>query len=411
MATRHGANALIGAQLMSSLALWLDIFLVFSVPAFAWGATPRDMATLAACLALPGLLLGPVAGALADRVDPKLAACGGAAARAILSLAAAFAPHLPTLAAIVLLKGLANLAYFPAMAVIANRLVDPAHRVGYFSALSLIEQGSKVGTPLLAGLLTLALPSQKIFIVAALAAGLGGAGLMYALHGWLRPPAASPQRPLGLFGDIVQALRRTPHLDLSLRLGLLMSAGVSATLAIYDPHVAAYLAHQRLDPTLFAHIMAATASGAILAAAFVRLRFKTAPLQHLRVAGLGCFCLALSGIAITVHAAPLTLMPRLFLPLWGLNGFGFEMFVLANVVIIQNHSPPDMIGKITSSIRSAQMACAAALPSAGAWLIAHGGREAPFVAAAAMGLGLLALGVLSVMRPGRQGAMSKPSAR
>jgi MFS family permease len=387
---------LIGAQLMSSLAVWLDIFLIFSVPSFSWAATPRDMAALAACLALPSLLLGPLAGALADRHDPRLMALGGVLARVALSIAAAFAPGFMALAAIVLFKGLANLAYFPAMAVVTNRAVEPARRVGYFSALSLVDQGAKVGTPLLAGVLTLAIPSQEVFLMAALAAALCGACLLYALRDWQALSSSASRRPASLYRDLLQTFKRFRHLAPSLRVGLLLSVGVSAALAIYDPHVAAYLAHHHWEARLFAHIMTATAAGAIGAAALVRLCFQAARPERLRLAGLCCFCLALILLATTVSVLAPQRMPAFFVPLWFINGFGFEMFVLANVVIIQNHSPPDMIGKISSSVRSMQMACMAGMPGVGAALITHQSREMPFWAAAVLSFALLLVCGLSM---------------
>ena len=65
-----GYRALAAARVLSSAILWVDFTLVFSLLGYYWHADATTIGVASALYGLPGLVLGPFFGALADRVNP-----------------------------------------------------------------------------------------------------------------------------------------------------------------------------------------------------------------------------------------------------------------------------------------------------------------------------------------------------
>lgn len=88
------SSKLIYVQALSSLSLWLDIFLIFTVPVYIWHASPSSIAFLAFCLGAPMLFLGPIIGTLIDRHDVRKTLLLGALLRTLSTVALAVSPDL-----------------------------------------------------------------------------------------------------------------------------------------------------------------------------------------------------------------------------------------------------------------------------------------------------------------------------
>jgi len=174
---RAGAQTtrLLTVQTLAGFAQWIDVFLIFSVPAFLWQSSPGQIALLASLFGIPSLFVGPLVGAFLDRTDPRKALYFGILARTLLTIAIAFASDYWSFATLVLFKGFANVCYWPAGSIVTNILVRTGERVRYYSSLSVFDQGAKVATPLIAGTLTLLINSQLIFLVSACATAIGAA--------------------------------------------------------------------------------------------------------------------------------------------------------------------------------------------------------------------------------------------
>ncbi|WP_051263101.1 MFS transporter [Tuberibacillus calidus] len=66
-----GYLPLLLAQIISNLGDWLDILALMALIALKWGASPLAMSMTMLCLACPSMVLGSVAGVLADRLNRK----------------------------------------------------------------------------------------------------------------------------------------------------------------------------------------------------------------------------------------------------------------------------------------------------------------------------------------------------
>jgi MFS family permease len=380
-------------QTLAGLAQWIDIFLIFTVPSFLWKSSPTEIALLASCFGLPSLFFGPFIGAMLDRTDPRKTMMIGALARTGLTLLIAFASWLPVFAVLVLLKGIANLLYWPSSSIVTNRVVREPDRVKYFSSLSVLEQITKIGTPLLAGALTLVIDSQLTFLLSAVAT-LVCACMLPRLHAAVEFTQPVQKRSIQvLFRDLFQGLRLITVLPSNLLMSIGIGIGMSLTLSIYDPHLAAFLGFKGFDASAFALVVSATGVGAVVGAALIRIAFNSAsPIVLIRL-GVTVFAVAVASAAMMVAVVPEQIGRNTLVAIWFLNGLGYEVSSVGCIVNLQNLCPPTHLGRINTSVRSMQMTCVVLGPSIGAWLIATYSRAAPFIVSAMLAMLLIVIAI------------------
>lgn len=372
-------RCLLTVQTLASLAQWIDIFLIFTVPSFVWKSSPAEIAFLASCFSLPSLFIGPLMGALLDRVNPHKMMIVGALSRTVLTLMIAFAPGFRVFAGLVVLKGLANLLYWPASAIVINQVISEKRRVRYFSSQSALDQLAKIGTPLVAGFLALMMNAQLTFLISALLTLVcamvlplvgGGSGFSQPMR---------RRSVTGLLQDLFLGFRSIKTLPQNLLTSIVLSIGLSFGLAIYDPHLAAFLGSKGFDAAVFSIIVSATGAGAVTGAALIRFVFnEQEPFTLMRI-GIAVFSLSISGATILFNFVPELLGLGALIFLWFFNGLGYEIFIIGNSVNTQNLCPPMLLGRISTSVRSLQMLTVVLGPSVGAWLIIDYSRTAPFL--------------------------------
>lgn len=372
----NSKRTLLALQGFSSLSLWLDVFLLFSIPVFAWNVPASSIALLAFCLGAPILFLGPVTGIIADQVNVKNMLLAGLAARAVTTLGLLIAPTFEWFALAAIAKGVANVVFFPAMTITVRQLITVEDRLGYFSMSSLIDQSSKIAAPLLAGLLTHRLALDNIFFISIFALSVS-AFLFWSLRKQLdhsQTPARLTFRHL--VSDLRDGVSLFKSLPFDLKIGLLYSLLASLALANYDPHLASFIASLGHPPAVYAWLISSTAAGAAFAA--LAIKFKVINLNPVALRALGLLCF---GIGI-LSALSMTLVSPdnlylYFIAAWFINGLGYELLVIASNIIIQGLCPPGKIGRISTSFRGLQMLCVVTGPALGSFLIIHYGVVAP----------------------------------
>ncbi|WP_167541925.1 MFS transporter [Herbaspirillum rhizosphaerae] len=372
-------RCLLTVQTLAGLAQWIDIFLIFTVPSFVWRSSPAEIAFLASCFGLPSLFIGPLMGALLDRVNPRKMMVVGALSRTLFTVLIAFAPGLQVFAGLVVLKGLANLLYWPASAIVTNQVISEARRVKYFSSQSALDQLAKIGTPLVAGFLALMMNGQLVFLISALLT-LVCVMMIPRVGGRLQPSQPMRMRSVnGLLQDLFLGFGSIKTLPRNLLVSIALSIGLSFGLAIYDPHLATFLDSKGFDAAVFSMIISATGAGAVTGAALIRFVFnEPEPVTLMRI-GIAVFTFSLSGASILFNLAPELPGFRVLVFLWFFNGLGYEIFVIGSSVNTQNLCPPALLGRISTSVRSLQMSTIVLAPSIGAWLITNYSRTTPFL--------------------------------
>jgi len=153
---------------------------------------------------------------------------------------------------------------------------------------------------------------------------------------------------------------------------------MALSLAIYDPHVAAYLKALDFQSSIFSLIVSSTAAGAVCGALWIRFfASKTSAIRFIK-AGIALFLLAIASMAILsafyVHVINATVLAVM----WFVSGMGYEIFLIGSSVTLQELCPPHLLGRVTTSARSLQMLAVVTGPLIGAWLISMQSRAAPF---------------------------------
>lgn len=376
-------SRMLAVQLLSGLSIWLDIFLTFSVPVYAWNASPSEIGFLALCLGIPSLILGPIAGILVDRSDIRKGIIIGAIARVITSASLAFAPNLYLFAALVALKSLANIIYFPCSAIMVKNLIAPHERIGYFSMASLFDQSGKILTPLLAGGLTLLIDSSYIFLVSASCVAVAIPILISLVRKVDHVENTRKINIKGIFADLASGITLFRELPFQLKLGLLYSLLTSLALSTYDPHLASFLSSLGYLPVVFSWIVSATAAGAVTAAILTKLLSRSPDALLLRAVALSIFSAALIGTVLIIKSAPSN-QYVFFLAFWFANGFAYELLIISSSVILQSLCPGEVLGRISTTFRSIQLTCVIFGPSLGTLLITLHDRSTPFIFSASL---------------------------
>ena len=384
-ATRGYSSFFIG-RMFNSISVWVDFTLIFSVLSFHYNASPGVLGAAAALYGLPGLFAGPFIGALVDRKSPALVMLCGAFGRLVTSLGLAFASNEGVFVAWVLAKGISNLGTMPAEQIAIRRLLSEAQIVSTVALTSIVDQCTKILSPLLAAALPSTLHSQGGFALTGVLAlfsmwcAVGVAGAI----GW-RNPSASCQRHYSNFASFRRVLAERPALASAL--GLVLT--FSAILGLYDSLVVVLLRDHGLPANSFGSIVSCTAIGAVACGIVLKkmlTRVSESKSMAWFLAGFSATVVSAGLLALTVTELSLTLLCLL----WCINGFCYGGGVMAYAVSLQRESPRDSLGIVSASARSLQLAALVIGPVVGSWLAQQFGLEITFVGAGGMGLSIAA---------------------
>ncbi|CAJ0819883.1 MFS transporter [Ralstonia flaminis] len=378
----RGYPPFFASRIFNSVAIWVDFTLIFSILSFNFDATPRTLGVAAALYGLPGLLLGPFIGMLADRKSPALIMLVSTSGRFATSLLLAIAPNEAFFIAAVFLKGISNLGAVPAEQVLIRRLLSDQQIVSTTTLTSVVDQCTKIASPLLGAALATVSQSRGGFLLTAILAlaSAGCAVRIAATIGWQSTDRGTTGR-LPNFSVLWETLSQKPRLALA----LMLVVALSLTLGLYDSIVVILLREQGLPPSAFGTIVSFTAAGAILCALVLkRLLDRTSEFLVM--------LLSASGFSMTVIAAGILALTsdQLGLPvlcvLWLMNGFCYAGGVMAYSISLQKESPRELLGSLSATGRSLQLGALVCGPVVGSWVAQHFGTPWTFIGAGALGL-------------------------
>jgi len=378
-------------RVANSIAIWVDFTLIFSLLSFNYHATPATLGLASALYGLPGLLAGPFIGALADRKSPALIMLSSASARFVTSLGLALAPNETIFIACVLIKGISNLGTVPAEQIVIRRLLSDDRIVSTVTLTSIVDQCTKILSPLLGAGLSLVLHSHGGFaLTGALAiVSMGCAFGIARVIGWRNPDVQKSGR-LPDFKLVRGVLSERP--SLAYALGLVLT--FSTILGLYDSIVVVLLRDHGLPSSSFGTIVSCTAVGAVSCAIVLKkvlARASTLRSMLVFLTGFSATVIAAGVLAITMLKLDLVVLCLL----WVVNGFCYGGGVMSYSITLQRDAPRDSLGIISTSARSLQLAALVIGPVVGSWVAQHVGIEATFIGAGAVGLTAVAFATLN----------------
>ena len=288
---------------------------------------------------IPFLLLTPVAGVLADRMDRRHLAALAVSVDLIIGLALAGANtwgflSLPLLFSLAALYGAARVFIGPAISAITPNVV-PAELLPKAIAISSIAwQSAAVIGPALGGLLLARDPSLPYWWASGMLV-LGIGSLLAIRH--RAPPAAEPDHPLKLMGDGAKFVWRERFLlgCVSLDLFAVLLGGATAMLPAFAYDVL-HVGDEGLGL-----LRAAPAAGAMLMAFWLGIR----PIAR-NVGVKMLWAVAVYGLATLIFGLS-TSFP-LSLAMLGLLGAADAISVFIRNTLVQLNTPDEMRGRVSS---------------------------------------------------------------
>ncbi len=391
---------LFSGQIVSNLGDWLDFIALAVLVAYVWEMGPASLAAVSIAIAIPWIFVAPFSGVLVDRWPKKRVLIGSDLLRAVIVAGFVIAPSLPVLLALIALKTTVATFFAPAdQATI--RILVPETQLHAANALSqLVQQSTKVIGPALGGLLVAVTSPRVAFAVDAATFLVSAAILSRMLP--IDDPSA---RRAGGEDDDEQGgywaeLREGLAYIAGRRALILCIAGFGATIfLLFCFDTLSPLAFQQLgvSKALFGLAVAGIGAGGVIGTIAVgRYGGDVNPFALLGggTAIVGC-CVALVGLALVTDLA---LAPWLWTPVLMVVGVASAGILVASPTIIQKETPPELMGRVSTSASAIPTGLQMFAPIAGAALAQW--QSVGFVFATAGGaLAVLGIGVLAARVP------------
>ncbi|MEA2231640.1 MAG: hypothetical protein QOD83_1456 [Solirubrobacteraceae bacterium] len=386
-------------QIVSNLGDWLDFIALAVLIAYVWEMGPAALAALSIAIAIPWIFVAPFSGVLVDRWPKKRVLVGSDLLRGVIVGGLIFAPSLPVLLALVALKTTVATFFAPANQATIRIIVADA-QLHCANALSqLVLQATKVVGPALGGLIV-SVASPRFALGVDAATFLVSAAVLSRMLSIDAPIARGSGQADDEEGGYWAELREGLAYIASRRALVLCSISFSATIfLLFSFDTLAPLAFQQLgvSKSLFGLAVAGIGLGGVLGAIAVgRYGADVNPfaLMGAGVSIVGC-CVALVGTGlVTSLDAP----PWVWTPVLVMVGIASSAILVASPTIIQRETPPELMGRVSTSASSIPTGLQMFAPIAGAALAEW--QSVGFVfTAAGCGLAVLGVVVLAVRPP------------
>lgn len=316
---------------------------VYQIARTDYGMGPKEAAFLLGMLGLvqfiPFMLLTPVAGVLADRMDRRYLGAIATAVDLLIGLALAAANtwnfvSLPLLFSLAACYGAARVFIGPAISAITPNVVPPELLPKAIATSSIAWQSAAVIGPAAGGFLLAAHPSLPYWYASAMLV-LAVAALLAIRH--RAPPAAAKEPPLKLMADGAKFVWRERFLlgCVSLDLFAVLLGGATAMLPAFAYDVL-HVGSEGLGL-----LRAAPAAGAMLVAIWLGIR----PITN-NVGVKMLWAVVIFGAATTVFGLS-TSFP-LSLGMLALLGGADSVSVFIRNTLVQLNTPDEMRGRVSS---------------------------------------------------------------
>jgi MFS family permease len=389
---------LFAGQVVSNLGDWMDYVALLTLVAYTWRLGPGALSAVAVAVALPMLAAGPVLGAWADRLPARTLMVGCDLARAAVVLGLVVAPGLPVLLGLVVARSTLSALFLPAQQVSIRHVVSERNLLAASSLAQLSLQGAKVAGPALGGILLVAVGVRPLFAIDA--ATFLVSAVAIARMGAL-PRAARSAGTGRLRRELVSGLRFVAGSG-PLLVAVVGVAVTAFAVFAFDTLLALALRRLGLSSAEFGMAVGLIGVGAFGGSlAIGQWGAGVEPFLLLAsskvVAGAVLVVLGLGAVA-GLHPGPAGWVPAMI----AIGGASAGILV-AYPYILQRETPPELIGRVSSTaaaVLSAAQLAAAPIGAAVATALGVG----VVIAAAGAGVTGMGAGVLILRRTRLLGA-------
>jgi DHA3 family macrolide efflux protein-like MFS transporter len=350
------------AQVVSIFGDFLAIFAIYSVVSFRMHASATEISLILVSFLLPLAIVGPLAGVFVDHWNVKRTMIASDLIRAVLAALLVAATDVREIYVIFFALGSVSSFFIPAQSVTLRTIVPPA---GLMSANALMQnaiQLMQIISPAIAGVLVASVSAKACFWVDSLSF-IFSASMVYTLT-IDRAPSRKPLNLSIVIAEMNAGMNfifthsAVSFVIISLMAGMFVIRCFFALIAVYVRDVL------RGGSALFGSISSLVGVGIIAGTQLIRHFAREKSKGHLVILGLVGI-----GISIVLMAAfaniPVTMVATLGIGFW----VGF--LIVPTQVLLQEETPKEMLGRVSSSLMSVMsisqvLAMSGAGPIAGA---------------------------------------------
>jgi len=358
-----GYGYLCGVRFSSSVTLWVDFILIFTVLTFVYDASPQTLGYAAALYGLPALFLGPLIGTLADHTSPIKFLLISFTFRFIVACLLFGANSESVFLTLVFLKGVSNLGSGAAEIILTRKLLTNKDLISNISLITVMDQFIKVCSPLAAGVIASMSDKAYGFLISALFSLLGiFCVILLSMSNRQKNIHTSDKRSFGSLKALKVLLSSGPSTRLFFTCALIQSA----VLGCYDSLLSLHIKNLGLDEYVFGVVVSSTALGGIIAGLSFKLVYP-----H-KIFFCSTFSLFTFGVMVVIAGSlkepgNLTTLAILIL-VFSIAGYAYGLTSLGFGVTLQKYCPLSNLGTVSASSRSLMLIFMITGPIFGAWL-------------------------------------------
>lgn len=358
-----GYGYLCGIRTSSSVTLWVDFILIFTVLTFGFDASPLTLGYAAALYGLPSLLLGPFLGTLADQTNPFKFLIFSFAIRFFIACLLFGATTESYFLIFACMKGISNLGSGAAEIVLTRKLLTNKELVDNISLITVIDQLIKVCSPLAAGVIATTADKAYGFLISAAFSLLGiFCVAMLLLCNQEKKIHQVEKRSFGNSQALMILLQSGP----STRLFFICALIQSAVLGCYDSLLSLFLKEIGFEAYVFGTIVSSTALGGILAGLCFKYVYPS-KMYFCSTLSLFMFGLMITAAGLLQKSELTSIFPTLII-LFFFAGFNYGLTSLGFGISLQKYCPTSNLGTVSATARSLTLLFMTAGPVFGSWL-------------------------------------------
>jgi predicted MFS family arabinose efflux permease len=330
------------AEALSAIGSWATIVAIWGYAAYEYDANAGDIALFGIAFSVPGVLVGPLAGAVVDRIGPKATLAIAKIIGVVAALAMLVADDFRAFAVLSALHGIAAAFSHPALQSIPPRLVADQHLARTNALVSLTDELAIVLGPVAAGVGIAVFGFRGAFVFDAATYALGLAVLPLVRLRKVDAAAGGSAEPAVRFRDALDGWK------LVLRTGILRRV-VTCTFVVHFLYGVALLAEPLYvrdvlneSEAIFAALQ--TAFGICLVIGGLVAARMGERLASFRFVALGVGASGLS--AIVYLGTPVMLVAFIGVGLWGV---ATALISGPSRTVLQRSSPERAHGRVLSA--------------------------------------------------------------
>ena len=335
------------AQFVSVFGDFLALFAIISLITFRWHGTPAQITYVLVAYMLPFAFISPAAGVFVDRWHVKPVMISSDLIRGFIVLGMLWVKDVPQLCAVFVTLSIVSTFFQPAQSITVRTIIPTESLLAANAMMSQAFYIVRLLSPVLAGALIAWLGERTCFYLDSFSFFFSAA-MIWTIH-YSREPAPGHKSMKGFFQDLTSGNRFifTHHTLAFVITSMLAAMFVMSCLSpLFSIYVRDILGRTGKEGTLIYGVISSMVGvGMILGTTFISKFAKAYSKKALVIGGLficggGVALLGLFKYAFAAVATTFTM------------GFGIAFVIVASQTVMQQETPREMLGRVSSSFMS-----------------------------------------------------------